>query len=263
MYIFCLFEIFIVFIICFLSFNWSNSFVSKIYDFAAPRFEVFYDGLDNKPNPDYFGIVLTSEELAELSETNLEFSKTDYSVQPLRAFVAADSTHPYQLSASGKMTDSRNIFENITLTGRTSIWQSGIIALEENPIICIRGTLTNVYMDIVNAIRQELINTPKTMSHMHNAYFQVLMIAGIPGLFLIVFWTILMIKNMLKVFFSKYFNLSVKVLTIPIAGIFVFNLAEVVIFGMIDMIGICFFVIAGIFLRYYYEYFSAGSKKYN
>lgn len=246
----------IVFVICFLSFNWMNSFVSKTYDFAAPRFEVFYDGLDNKLNPDYFGIVLTSEELAELSETNLEFSKTDYSVQPLRAFVAGDSAPPSQLSAAGKMTDSRNIFENITLTGRTSIWQSGIIALEENPIICIRGTLTNVYMDIVNAIRQELINTSRTMSHMHNAYFQVLMITGIPGLFLIVFWTILMIKNMLKVFFSKYINLSLKVLTIPIAGILVFNLAEVVIFGMIDMIGVIFFTLAGIFIGFHKAQFS-------
>lgn len=232
---------------CFLSFNWSNIIVSKIYAFSAPRFETFYDGMENKVNPDYFGIVFSPEELAE---HNTSSAKADFSYEHLRTFVSTKSSHPTQLSNKGNMVDPRNVFKNITLTGRTSIWQSGIIALKENPVVAFRGELTNRYMNHVNEILKNLFNFSSDMSHMHNMYMQVLMITGIPGLLLILFWTILMVKNMLIVYFSKYWRDEVKALTLPLAGIFVYNLAEVVIFCKIDMIGICFFMLAGVFLSF-------------
>lgn len=240
----------LAFVTCFLSFNWSNILTSKIYEFSAPCFEVFYDSLDAKLNPDYFGIVLSPEELAELNANSLE---SDFAPKPLRAFVSADNTHTATLSHKGKMTDSRNFFENITLTGRTVIWKSGIIALKQNPIILIFGSLTNAFMDIVNPIVIGFTGRLRYMAHMHNMFFEVLMITGISGFLLILFWTILMVKKMLNLYFSLSANISLalKILTIPIAGIFVYNLAEVVIFGKLDLIGICFFIFSGLFSGYY------------
>ena len=249
----------VAFVICFLSFNWTNLLVSKIYDHSAPRFETFYDNLETKLNPDYFGIILTPEEIAELG---VKSSNTDFVLKPLRTFVGIEDPTPSPLSNKAKMTDYRKFFGNATLSGRTITWKSGLIALKQHPIICIRGGLTNVFMDTVNKIRSGLIDATYDASHMHNMFFEVLMITGIPGLLLILLWTILMVKTMLKVYFdkSKGISLAIKALTIPIAGIFVFNLTEVAIFGNLPVNGICFFIIAGIFVGYYYDYFPKSAK---
>lgn len=243
----------VTFVTCFFSFDLSNTLISKVYDFTAPRFEVFYENLDHKFNQDYFGIVLTGEELAAL---NADIEKKDFFPTYLRAELSPKNTQVAHLSTQSKMTDPRNVFQNYTLSGRTIIWQSGIIALKHNPLVGFCGNLTNHYMDAVNEIRLNLFNYPKPTSHMHNMFFEVLMITGFPGLLLVLCWSLLMVKKIIIIFFSKTIgnNLIVKSLTIPIAGIFIFNLMEIVVFGKLDIIGMCFFILAGIFVGYYNNY---------
>ena len=79
------------------------------------------------------------------------------------------------------------------------------------------------------------------------------MLTGIPGLLLVILWTIFMVVKMIKLFFaaSPSVTLAVKALTVPLAGTFLFNLAEVNIFTGLDISGACFFLIAGVFIAYY------------
>ena len=64
-----------------------------------------------------------------------------------------------------------------------------------------------------------------------------------------------MVVKMIKFFFADSSNVSlaVKALTIPLAGTFLFNLAEENIFTGLDISGACFFLIAGVFISYYHE----------
>ena len=105
--------------LCFFSFNKATAAVSYLSAYTAPRFEAFYDALESKPDPEYFGIVLTAEELAAMSE----------GAAPAESDAAAKADEG-QAPAKLDMTDSRKISTNKTLSQRTYIWKAGILAVE-------------------------------------------------------------------------------------------------------------------------------------
>lgn len=230
--------------LCFFSFNKATAAVSYLSAYTAPRFEAFYDALESKPDPEYFGIVLTAEELSAMSE----------GAAPAESDAAAKADEG-QASAKLDMTDSRKISTNKTLSQRTYIWKAGILAVEQNPSIGLYGRLSNNIMDMINRIIREQVapSVKEYKHHMHNAYMQTLMLTGIFGLLLVILWTIFMVVKMIKLFFaaSPSATLAVKALTVPLAGTFLFNLAEVNIFTGLDISGACFFLIAGVFIAYY------------
>lgn len=227
--------------LCFLSFNVCQVFLSGLRSAAEPRFRTFYEMQENKIDPDYFGISLSAAE------------KSGGTV-PAADEEAADNTPDTEDSAFG---DSRNIAENKTMSGRTEIWKSGLTAIKENPSVALCGSLTKNVMPLVyNFLPDDFAalygpNPP----HMHSAYFQVLMMFGIPGLLLVLLWSVLMVIKMISVYFSDNgrFSMADKALTIPLAGIFVFNLAEVIIFAHLGGIsGHAFYIISGLFLGCFY-----------
>lgn len=75
--------------------------------------------------------------------------------------------------------DSRNTLEHSwTLTGRTEIWKTGLLTIWENPSIALIGLPVESIMTRV----VQIIDRPYTLTHMHNALMQQLMMSGIPGM---------------------------------------------------------------------------------
>ncbi len=235
-------------VLCFYSFKAVNNLITELCFDAAPRFEAYYDRLENKPDSENFGIVLTADELAALS------GDTSASGED----VAGTETPATTAEVDKKvLTDTRSILANKTMSGRTDIWKSGITVLKRNPSIGLYGRLSN-FMALVNEAYLEIHpEMENKINHMHNVYLQALMLTGFPGLLLILWWTFMLVKDMLRLFFNKNdtASLAVKALTIPLTGMFIFGLAELIILNLLDLCGMCFYLIGGIFLGYYYDSF--------
>lgn len=204
----------------FFSYNWSNSFITGLRTFYAPRFEAYYSRLESKADPDIFGIDLSSD-------------------------------------ISSDMEEQRKISANSSLTGRTDIWKSGIIAIKRNPSALLYGSISDDLMKPVNRILIEEIDpsVDKDKPHMHNMFFQILMLTGIPGLLLVFVWSGLFVPKNIRFFFLKPEGklISAKYLTIPIAGVFIWHLVEAGLFTKTDIFGKVFFILCGVFSGYYYD----------
>ena len=231
-------------LLCYKSFDACDILVSKLQSVGFPAFEEYYNSLEAKPNEEYFGIKLTDEELAALnSEAQEQTNKANE-----EAAAEPEATPAPKVQAS--VVDKRSVLGNWTFTGRTEIWESCFILIREDPSILLRGRSGNNMMDDVNRILQTQVNpnVKEYKNHMHNSFMQVLMLCGLPGLLLMLAWTVLMVKNMFKVFFSKSHSLEVKFLTVPIASFFVISLAEIYLFASLDSVSMAFYLIAGVFL---------------
>ena len=161
------------------------------------------------------------------------------------------SAAPVEASA----IDNRSIIGNWTFTGRTEIWQSGLIAISEDMGMMLKGGNSKDLMVSINHILTTRVNPTVTeyKYHMHNSYLMVLMLLGLPGFLLIMLWTVMMVIKMVKLFFSKKAGLADKYLTVPLAGVFVVSLAESFIFTAHDTVGLIFYLYAGVFLARSYE----------
>lgn len=208
------------------SFDASNLAVEKIRAVSAPAYETYYNTLEAKPNEEYFGLRSETQNETEISG-------------------------PEQSST----VDNRSLVGNWTLTERTYIWKAGLIAISEDMETALLGSNSKELMPKINQLISSRVNPAVTerKTHMHNAYIQVLMLFGIPGLLLLMAWTVFMVKKMVKLFFSKKASFADKFLTIPLAGIFIASLTETFIFTTNNTISIIFYLFAGIFLARYYQ----------
>ena len=115
----------------------------------------------------------------------------------------------------------------------------------------------------VNDVLHNRVNpwVTEVKNHMHNVFMQVLMITGIPGLLMFLGWALLLTVKAVKIFFCDYSKagFEIKVLTLLIAGMFIYNMAETFLIMEFDVPGFALFMLSGIFLSYYYEIFP--SKK--
>lgn len=220
----------------FCSYNWSNSLVTELNEHLAPRYE--------------------SHEI--ITEVSVSTSAQDQDT----AVVAANTTD----YSPDDLTEKRDISTNKTLSGRTAIWKSGLLALKHEPSIAAYGSLNDHYMDLVNdVLKKEVVPSSVTyFFHMHNMFLEVLLLAGIPGLLIILSWTVCMVIKMLRFYFSEPEDrekLPLKVLTIPIAGILTWHLAEVCIFTKEDILCKAFFLICGLFLGYFKDRFQTKTDE--
>lgn len=237
---------------CYLSFDLSNSLVTKAHNIFSARFEAYYNSLETKPNEEYFGLRVDyearqkSEEETETSELTQQ-AGTDSS--------AADTVNTAEISA----VDNRKLAGNWTFTGRTEIWHAGIVSLSRDPINIIKGQITGRHMIALNPILKELYpHVNEFKYHMHNSFLETLMIAGLPGFCLALAWTILMVHKMLKLFFSKKgeHSLVLKLPILAISGMFVISMLEIFLFMWLNDSTIVFLFVSGIFLADYYECFT-------
>lgn len=225
--------------------------VTELHGFTAPWFESFYQGLDRKIYYEYFDFANAAGETgaADAGDTDAVISD-------------GEAASPAATPAAGfDMTDSRDVSSNLTLTGRTDIWAAVVPAVRDDPSILLFGQRQRDTMTFINDYLKSHNPRVDYKPHMHNMFMQVLMLMGLPGLLIVLAWTVLLVVKMIKVFFSSRpeIGMMIKTLTIAPAGILVYNLAEVFGFAGAHLIGNCFFLLAGIFLGFYYDFFPAGA----
>lgn len=161
--------------------------------------------------------------------------------------------------------DSRDLKESVSnISNRGEIYASVIPTFKDDPLRLLIGKYSSKIMDIPNQYQSF------PYFHMHNFLLQVLMLTGIIGFMLVLTFTVLMVIKMIRLFFSQHpeATMDVKILTLPLSGIFIYGMLEIILFtasaddrALTDFRELCFFLIAGIFLAYYYQIFPARKRK--
>ena len=158
--------------------------------------------------------------------------------------------------------DLKESASNISLRGE--IYASTLPTLKMDPMRLLIGKYNDKIMDIPHLFQSF------PFYHMHNMFLQVLMLTGVIGLLLVLAFTVLLVIKMIRYFFSNHpeATMDTKMLTLPLAGYFVYGMLEIILFtasaderALTDFRELCFFLLAGIFLSYYYEIFPPKKKK--
>lgn len=173
--------------------------------------------------------------------------------------VSDTGTEPGGETAAVNYTDNRDLKEDIsTLSERSQIYASFIPALKTDPKRILMGSFSDKLMNVPNMF----VDFPVPFTHMHNFLLEVFMLTGLPGFLLVLGFCLLLVLRMLHLFFTEEagVGLSEKTLTIPLTGILIYGMFEVVIFtacgdtrAPTDMRELSFFILAGIFLGFSYD----------
>ena len=160
--------------------------------------------------------------------------------------------------------DTRDLKTSVSnISNRGEIYASVIPTLKADPMRLLIGKYSSKIMDIPNLFQSY------PYFHMHNFLLQVLMLTGIIGLALVLAFTVLMVVKMIRFFFSQHpdATMDIKVLTLPLSGIFIYGMFEIILFtasaderALTDFRELFFFLLAGIFLGYYYQVFPKNRK---
>ena len=160
--------------------------------------------------------------------------------------------------------DPRDLKTSVSnVSNRGEIYTSVIPTLKADPMRMLIGKYSSKIMDIPNLFQSY------PYFHMHNFLLQVLMLTGIVGFALVLAFTVLMVLRMIRFFFSQHSDarMDIKVLTLPLSGIFIYGMFEIILFtasaderALTDFRELFFFLLAGIFLGYYYQVFPKNRK---
>ncbi len=233
-------------VLCYFSFDLCNAVSTKAHNIAAPAFEQSYTALNGKPNEDFFGLRVETDDYIANQEAKKQ--QAESTVFP------EETAAPQEESLTA--TDERKLAGNWTFTGRTEIWHAGVVSMLREPSKLAIGQLSKNCMQTVNSVLRELFpHVKEYKTHMHNSFAQVFMYMGVPGLLLALLWTLFLVRKMLRVFFNTSLPLEKKLATVSIAAFFVINLAEVFLFTSFDYSSFPFMIIAGCFLADYKEAF--------
>lgn len=162
-------------------------------------------------------------------------------------------------AAGVDFSDNRDLGKDISnLSERKQIFASFIPSLKLSPRRIFVGCFSDKLMSIPNLF----IDFPIPFLHMHNFLLETFILTGLLGFLLVVFFCLRLLLRMLHLFFTsdQRVSLADKVLTIPLAGILLYGMFEVVIFtacsdrrAPTDMRELSFFIIAGMVLACSYE----------
>ncbi|HIR87251.1 MAG TPA: hypothetical protein IAC00_08950 [Candidatus Limivicinus faecipullorum] len=164
-----------------------------------------------------------------------------------------------QESSGVDLSDNRDLKSDISdLSERKQIYASFIPTLKTDPKRILIGSFADKLMTVPNTF----IVFPIPFTHMHNFILEVFMLTGLPGFLLTAAFCLLLVIRMVHLFFTKDSRISLaeKTLTIPLTGILLYGMFEVVIFtacgdrrAPTDMRELSFFIIAGIVLGYSHD----------
>ena len=151
-------------------------------------------------------------------------------------------------------SDNRDLGADISnLSERRQIYASFLPSLKLSPRRIFVGCFSDKLMSIPNLF----VDFPVPFMHMHNFLLETFMLTGLLGFLLVVFFCLRLVIRMLHLFFTtdRRVSLADKVLTIPLAGILLYGMFEVVIFtacsdkrAPTDIRELSFFIIAGMVL---------------
>lgn len=187
------------------------------------------------------------------SKQSEEVYAEESSVRP--AYSAENLSSYVQLSSETDESDSSqddDIFKDergFEDSGRLPIYKAGIISLKDEPARLFRGCL---YDDVMKTSWPYLT---KEYAHMHNSYLEVLHLVGLPGLLLVIAFTVLLVIRAVRLLFSESekADMAVKSLVLFLPGYFIYNMLETSMFIYQDFRSISLFLIAGAVIAYSHE----------
>ena len=157
---------------------------------------------------------------------------SDYQIQKIleqgeqgesQQIVFDEETGEYSLSGSDQSVQGDLQKDMKTLNGRTWIWLCAFESLQDNPTIKIWGT-EYAAAEISYRLNFGVVNA-------HNAWVQILMEEGIPGLLLALVYTLVAFWNMWKLVWRKDEDLSKKIVAMITLCILLASVLEVYIFA--------------------------------
>lgn len=167
---------------------------------------------------------------------------------------------PSAQDGQAMFTDVRGAENVKALGGRTLVWKSIYTTLRLEPRRLLYGGLTDEYMSAINIIIAHE-DPLAVVKHTHNVFLETLMLTGLPGLLLALAFTLILVWRMVRVFFAAGAELSVKLLTLPLATVLLKNMGETTLLRYDDITNYVFFLAAGAFLAFSYELFPEKSRK--
>ena len=116
----------------------------------------------------------------------------------------------------------RDIMKDLsTFTNRTEIWGAGIQTLKDRPLTLLTGMLDSQ----VARIPRNMLG--RTEYHMHNAWLEIILLTGIPGLALYLCFVIRLLRSAIRLFFAKAAPFYQRVLAILPAVLLINGLMEI------------------------------------
>lgn len=132
-----------------------------------------------------------------------------------------------------------------TLNGRTGIWAAAFEVLRDIPSMKIWGT---EYVEAEVSYRNAF-----PVINCHNAWIQMMMLMGIPGLLVAVVYTLIAVWNLLLVMFRKNEDLSRKVVAMMVVCLLAASILEVYLFTGEDLSNcenFLFFLLTGYLIQW-------------
>lgn len=141
-------------------------------------------------------------------------------------------------------------------SGRVELWKAAIMSLFDEPTRIITGSADLISSEKTNRYIEE--NMPEEYAvygdrpNHHNTYLEFLMRSGLPGFLLMMAFFVILVVKMIRIFFSsaEAMGLEIKVLTLMLTGIMIFNLFESAFFCLIRLNTVVFCIIAGYAIAY-------------
>jgi hypothetical protein len=185
------------------------------------------------------------------------FSWTNSLMSQVSSVMISETSGEEESTTEGvDLSDGRSLSADISnLSERSQIYASFIPSLKTRPLTILIGNFSDKLMNIPNMF----VDFPVPFTHMHNFLLEVFMLTGLPGFLLVVAFCLILAVNMVKLFFTedKQVGLAAKVLTIPVTGILLYGMFEIVIFtecadqrAPTDMRELSFFILAAAVLAY-------------
>ena len=158
-------------------------------------------------------------------------------------------------------SDTRDMKESLsTGSARFGVWAAAIPAIRDEPLRLLTGKYSSKVMD--GPHRYQISAENGSFWHMHNYLIQTLMLTGLIGFLLVLVFSVLLVRRMLRLFFSRNpgATTAIKTLTLPVSGILLYGMLETVIFtnsaddrAVTDFRELFFFLLAGFVLAWSYE----------
>lgn len=175
----------------------------------------------------------------------------------------------FHSAVSSDFSDQRNDAANVaSLSGRTDVYRAALNAIVNERESLIKGRYS---FKLPLSLRRYLPpNDIEPIEHAHNYLLQTALLTGIIGFAAVLLFTVFTVLRMVIMFFIKDERISLadKILTIPLAGLFIYSMMEIMIFTNCsdsrsfgtDLRELMFFLIAGMFLARYYDVFPSLPK---
>lgn len=111
-------------------------------------------------------------------------------------------------------------FNASTFSGRTEIWASGLTAIKAQPSILLLGMTDGQAAKVP-------LSLGRTIYHMHNTWMEMLLLGGIPGLALHLWFCAMVILRCARLFFAENAPFSLRMLAVAPAALLIPCLMEI------------------------------------